>query len=133
MKLFQLKNLVAICIWCFGLWTTILFLEQIGVSNANYTSLFVGFAVQLALTFAQHNLWTQTNNKALYGMSAVFFGFDTFLNHGGFYPYLINITNTSAYSNLGLPDNPPMFLVGIVSLMICAMIAALPEIIIASE
>jgi hypothetical protein len=133
MKLFQIKNLVAVLIWLFGVWTTVLFIEQIGVDSGNYTSLFVGIALQLALTFAQHNLWIQTKNRTLYVMSALFFGFDTILNHGGFYPYLINITSTAAYNNLGLPDNPPMFIIGFVSLIICGMVAALPEIIISSE
>lgn len=130
-KIISFTGLAASIVWLGGLWCTILFLEQIGVTSEGYLSLFVGFGVQVILSFAQHTLWCNPKSKKVWGIAVGVVAFDTLTNFGGLFPYILRITATDSYKNIGiLPSDPSYGIMVVVGLVVCFIVAALPELLI---
>jgi hypothetical protein len=122
------RKVAAGLIWLIGLWTTEAFIRQIGFADSTWL---IAICVQAGLTGAQSAFW---NHRATI-LAAIAVTIDTLINFGGLYPYLFNIPGTDTYLQLQrafpllVPATPPVWLIGVIALIICAAIAGLPELI----
>lgn len=125
-----LRKTTAFLIWCVGLWATHLFVRGLGVSNVGWAAWIAACILQTALTMAQSAFWNR--NYTVLGTLAVFM--DGWINFGGLWPYLRNIPVTQQYRQFAaafpvVPAEPPQWAVASMSLLVCVLVAGLPELI----
>ena len=129
MKITSWDALIAFLIWAVGAWATVLFCQEIGIPSAGYADFFVGTLVQVILSYCQHKLIMGPRSALMIGIFALLVLLDVLLNHGGLYPYFTRVTETSAYQNLGLPPSPGEWVGVVFSLILCTIIAIMPEVV----
>lgn len=84
---------IAVIIWLFGAWMTVQFLQQVKVPET--IAIFVGFALQLALTKAESPIW---RSEGLPKMAVGAVVIDIGVNSAGVWPYVKHVGGTDLWT-----------------------------------
>jgi hypothetical protein len=132
-RMFSYLGVAALIVWSYGLVNTVAFIEQLGIPRTGYYSLYVGFALQLVLTFAQHVVWTKQKDKRITIIGITVLLIDVFTNFAGINVLIQNLNQTESYKQLSLPNEPSGYIIFALSFMIAMMVALLPEVLVSGQ